>query len=226
MKHKKIHTDVLNLIKLREQQNSNLPTAENHLLELIKKDPECAWAHGLIGQICYWRGEVAPPADRLNLYKRGIEYGERGVELDEDSLESNFWLAVNYGLYGNERGPLESMKVIDPIERHLQKAKELDESYFYGAPLRALGRFYNQLPGWPLSRGDNKKSLKHLQEALEHGPKFYLNHIYIADTYLSLKQKDKAKEHLQWVIKAPLSPQHEREDARDKEVAQKMLKNL
>ena len=127
---------------------------------------------------------------------------------------------------GQERGILESLRLIDPIEKHTRKALEIDESYFYGGPLRVLGRLYNQLPGWPISRGDNRKALEFLQNALKHGPKFYLNHLYIADVYLSLKEKAKAREHLQWVIKAPLSPHHEREDSRYKEEAKTLLKKL
>lgn len=226
MKNQKIYDEALNLIKLREQKKTNLKDSETLLVKLIKKEPETDWAYGLLAQIYYWRGEVADPEDRLEIYEQGVEYGKQGVEVDEDSLESNFWLAVNYGLYGREKGMLEAVRLIDPIEKHTRKALEIDETYFYGAPLRVLGRLYNQLPSWPLSRGDNKKALDFMLKALKHGPKFYLNHIYIADVYAATKNKEKAREHLEWVIKAPLSPNHEKEDTRDKQVAKDMLKNL
>jgi tetratricopeptide (TPR) repeat protein len=226
MKNKKAYEEAANLINLREEKKSNLKQAEDLLVKLVKKDPAVDWAYGLLAQICYWRGEVADPEERLEIYQQGVKYGQEGVAVNEDSLESNFWLAVNYGLHGNERGILEAARLIDPIEKHTRKALEVDESYFYGAPWRVLGRLYNQLPGWPLSRGDNKKALEYLKNALKHGPKFYLNHIYIADVYSGLKDKAKAREHLEWVIKAPLSPHHEKEDTRDKQVAKDMLKKL
>lgn len=225
MKNQKIYDEASNLIKLREQKTSNLKDAEAMLLKLLKKDPECDWAYGLLSQICYWRGEVEK-SDLLEIYEQGVEYGEKGVEISDESLESNFWLAVNYGLVGREKGMLHAMRLIDPIEKHTRKALEIDESYFYGAPARVLGRLYNQLPGWPISKGDNKKALDFMLKALKHGPKFYLNHIYVADVYSALKNKDKAREHLQWVINAPLSPNHEKEDTRDKQVAKDILKSL
>lgn len=225
MKNQKIYDEALNLIKLREKKASNLKEAESILLKHLKKEPDCDWAYGLLSQICYWRGEVSS-SDLLETYEKGVEYGEKGVEANEDSLESNFWLSVNYGLVGREKGMIYAMRLIDPIEKHTRKALELDESYFYGAPLRVLGRLYNQLPSWPISRGDNKKALDFMLKALKHGPKFYLNHIYIADIYAATKNKAKAREHLEWVINAPLSPNHEKEDARDKEVAKDILKNL
>lgn len=227
MKNPKIYDEALNLIKLREEKTSNLKDAENLLLKLLKKDPNCDWAYGLLSQIYYWRGEVSGPKDdRREIYQQGVEYGEKGVAVNEDSLESNFWLAVNYGLFSKEEGMLSTIRLIDPIEKHTRKALEVNESYFYGAPLRVLGRFYNQLPGWPISRGDNKKALDFMLKALKHGPTFYLNHIYIADIYSALKNKEKACEHLQWVIKAPLSLHHEKEDGRDKELSKDMLKSL
>jgi tetratricopeptide (TPR) repeat protein len=226
MKNKKIYDEATKLINLREEKSSNLDKAEATLKKLIDKDPECDWAFGLLSQIYYWRGETAESEDRIDIYKQGMEYGKRGVEIEPDSLESNFWLAVNYGLFGNERGVLESLRLIDPIEKHTRKALDIDEGYFYGGPWRVLGRLYNQLPGWPISRGDNKKALEFLNNALEYGPKFYLNHLYIADIYLALKDKAKAREHLQWVIKAPLSSHHEREDGRYKEEAKALLKKI
>ncbi|MBI4850778.1 MAG: hypothetical protein HY819_03020 [Acidobacteria bacterium] len=226
MKNQKTHDEALKLINLREEKASNLKESETILLKLLTKNPDCDWAYGLLSQICYWQGEDPKAIDRLEIYEKGVEYGEKGVEVNEDSLESNFWLAVNYGLVGREKGMLQAVRLVDPIEKHTRKALEIDESYFYGAPLRVLGRLYNQLPSWPISRGDNKKALDFLLKALKHGPKFYLNHIYIADVYTSLKNKEKAREHLQWVIKAPLSPHHEKEDTRDKKVAKDMLENL
>jgi tetratricopeptide (TPR) repeat protein len=203
-----------------------LTAAKAKLLQLVKKDATADLAYGLLAQICYWQGEVSPAAARLELYDEGIEYGKTGVAINEDSLASNFWLAVNYGLYAKERGIKQGIQLIDPIERHLKKSEELDPSYFYGAPPRALGRFYHQLPGWPFSRGDVKKALGYLEQALEFGPTFYLNHIYIADIYISLKKTDKARQHLQWVIKAPLARHHPQEDSRDKEIAKEMLRGL
>lgn len=224
MKHKKIFEEARTLINLREEKKTNLDKAESALKKLLDKDPECDLACGLLAEICYWRGEEADEADRKDLYEAGVDYGKQGIEANPDSLESNFWLAVCYGLYGKEQGVVKSVSLIDPIEKHTRKALEIDGGYFYGGPWRVLGRLYHQLPGWPISRGDNKKALEYLQNAFKYGPKFYLNHLYIADIYTSLKDKAKAREHLQWVVKAPLSQHHEREDERYKEEAKEALK--
>ncbi len=226
MKHKKTYNLVRKLIDERELDEDNMETAHEELIELIEEDETCGWAYGLLAEIYYWMGETADAEDKLFYYDKGVEYGEQGVEVDEDSLEANFWLAVNYGSYGNEKGIMKSLSLISPIKDLSEKCIELDESYFYGGAWRVLGRLYHKAPGFPLSIGDNKKALKYFEKALEFGPKFYLNHLFIAELYISERKKDKAREHLEWILEAPLNEDHEREDQIYKKDAEMLLENL
>lgn len=226
MKHEKIFKEVRKLINERELDEAHLDTAFDLLEEVIEKDPTCDWAYGLISEIYYWTGEFADPEDKLFNFEKGVEYGEKGVEINEDSLEANFWLAVNYGSFGTEKGIMKSLELIKPIKTCVERVIETDESYFYGGPWRVLGRLYHKAPGFPFSIGDSKKALECLEKAVEFGPKFYLNHLFIAELYQSLRDKDKAREHLEWVINAPLNKNHEIEDAGYKKDAEALLRKL
>lgn len=226
MKHEEIYGKVRTLIDERELDEENLDLAHDELTELIEEDENCGWAYGLLSEIYYWSGEYAESDDKLFYYDKGVEYGEQGVEEEEDSLEANFWLSVNWGSYGNEKGIMKSLSLITPIKETSEKCIELDESYFYGGPWRVLGRLYNKAPGFPISIGNNKKSLECFEKALEYGPNFYLNHLFIAELYISDRKKDKAREHLEWVINAPLNKNHENEDEGYKEDARILLETL
>ena len=226
MKHEKIYKKVRKLIDDRELDEDNMETAHEELVELIEEDENCGWAYGLLAEIYYWMGETADAEDKLFYYEKGVEYGEEGVEAEKDSLEANFWLAVNYGSYGNEKGIMKSLSLVSPIKNLAEKVIELDESYFYGGAWRVLGRLYNKAPGFPISIGDNKKALECLEKALEFGPKFYLNHLFIAELYISTRKKDEAREHLEWILEAELNENHEREDENYKRDAEKLLKEL
>ncbi len=226
MKQKAVYDKARKLIDERELDEENLDWAEDALAKLLAKEPECAWAYGLVSEIYYWRGEIAPAGEKLALFQDGVDFGEQGIALDENCLEANFWLAVNYGFFGQEKGIMQSLSLINPMRQCLERARTLDESYFYGGPCRALGRLYHQAPGWPISVGNTGKAIEFLQTALKHGPRFYLNHIYIAEAYLSGAKKEQAREHLQWVIDAPPSPRHEREDEVYKQEAKRLLKKL
>ncbi len=226
MKHKKTYNLVRKLIDERELDDENMETAHHKLVEIIEKDAECDWAYGLLAEIYYWMGETADAEDKLFYYDKGVEYGEEGVEVNKHSLEANFWLAVNYGSYGQEKGIMKSLSLITPIKESAEKVLTLDESYFYGGAWRVLGRLYHKAPGFPLSIGNSKKALECFEKALEFGPKFYLNHLFIAEFYISDRKKDKAREHLEWILEAELNANHEIEDEVYKRDAEKLLEKL
>lgn len=227
MKHEKIFQKVRKLIDERELDDTNLETARNELFAIVENDSECAWAYGLLSEINYWLGEYAEDADdKLFFFNEGVECGESGLTINADSLESNFWLSVNSGSYGQEKGIMQSLAMITPIKNAAEKALKIDESYFYGGPWRVLGRLYYKAPGFPFSIGNTKKAVEHLEKAVELAPKFYLNRLFLAEAYMSNREKSKAREQLEWIQNAPLNKNHEREDESYKFEVEAMLKKL
>lgn len=227
MKHEKIFQKVRKLIDEREVADENLEAARDELFELVEKDSDCAWAYGLLSEINYWLGEGAEDADdKIFFYNEGVECGKEGIAIDEDSLESNFWLAVNYGSYGQEKGIMKSLSLINPIKELAEKVIELDGTYFYGGAYRVLGRLYDKAPGFPFSIGNSKKAIENLEKAVEIGPKFYLNRLFLAEAYISNRNKTKAREQLEWILNAPLNKNHESEDEDYKRQAASLLEDL
>lgn len=227
MKHEKIFQKTRKLIDEREVSDENLETARDELIALVEKDSECAWAYGLLSEINYWLGEYSDSADdKLFFFNEGVECGKEGVAIDEDSLESNFWLAVNYGSFGQQKGIMQSLALVAPIKEAAEKALELDEGYFYGGPHRVLGRLYHKAPGFPFSIGNTKKAIEHLEKAVNFGPKFFLNRLFLAEAYLSDWKNEPAREHLEWILDAPLNKNHEREDEDYKRQAEMLMEKL
>lgn len=226
MKHENIYKRVRRHIDERELDEENLDVAVDELNDLIEEDPECAWAYGLLSEIYYWTGEYADPEDKLFYFNEGVQYGEQGVEIDPDSLESNFWLAANWGSYGQEKGIMKSLSLVSPIKNTVEKVIGIDESYFYGGPWRILGRLYHQAPGFPISIGDNDRALECLLKAVEVGPKFFLNHLFLAELYISRREKDKAREELEWIVETQANKNHEREDEGYKKEAESLLSKI
>ncbi len=227
MKHEKIFQKVRKLIDERELDDANLETARDELFAIVETDSECDWAYGLLSEINYWLGEYAEDAnDKLAFFEEGVECGKSGIEINEDSLESNFWLSVNSGSYGQEKGIMQSLAMISPIKAAAEKALELDENYFYGGPHRVLGRLYHKAPGFPFSIGSNKKAIEHLEKAVNLGPKFFLNRLFLAEAYISNRDNAKAREHLKWILDTPANQQHEREDEGYKREAKALIEKL
>lgn len=227
MKHEKIFQKVRKLIDERELDDANLEMARDELFSLVEKDAEAAWAYGLLSEINYWLGEYADDAeDKIFFFNEGVECGKEGVAIDENSIEANFWLAVNYGAYGQEKGIMQSLSLIKPIKETAEKVLDSDETYFYGGPHRVLGRLYHKAPGFPISIGSMKNAVKHLEKAVEIGPKFFLNRLFLAEAYISNRDKDKAREQLNFIIETPSNENHEGEDEDYKRQAETLLANL
>jgi tetratricopeptide (TPR) repeat protein len=182
----------------RETKN-NLKQAEEILIQFNEKN-HIAISYGLLAEIQYWKGEIAEKESKLEIYKNGMEYGKIGISIDPNNIESQFWTGVCMGLFGDEQGILNSFFLLGSLETSIEKSLKLDESYFYGGPLRVAGLFYHRIPSWPISKGDNNKALDYLLKALKFGPEFCLNHLYISYIYKALNQKNKAKEHLNWIL--------------------------
>ncbi len=225
MKQDTAYKKARKFIDERELDEGNLDEAYGILTEIIENDPKCAWAHGLMSEIFYWFGETSEPADKLPNYEEGVNYGKSGLEIDENCLEATFWLAVNYGSFGQEKGIMKSLSLINPMKECIDRALVVDETYFYGGPWRVLGRLYHKAPGFPFSIGNTKKAKDCLEKALEIGPKFYLNHLFMAELLIANGDRQKAREHLDWIVNAKPSPNHENEDAITKRDAEALIRN-
>lgn len=226
MKHEKTFQKVRKLIDERELDDANLETARDELFALVEKDSECAWAYGLLSEINYWLGEYADDADdKIFFFNEGVECGKEGIAIDENSVEANFWLAANYGSFGQEKGIMQSLALVKPIKETAEKVVCLDESYFYGGAHRVLGRLYHKAPGL-ISIGNIKKAIQHLEKAVEIGPKFFLNRIFLAEAYISNRDKTKAREQLNFIIENPANKNHEGEDEGYKRQAETLLADL
>ncbi len=85
---------------------------------------------------------------------------------------------------------------------------------------------FHQAPGWPISIGNKNKAAHHLERAVERAPTFMHNRLYLSEFYLDTGKKNKAREHLDWMIATPLHPDHEQEDGEYKEQAQQLRRRF
>lgn len=152
-----------------------------------------------LSRIFYYIGDNTESSkDKKIIFSQGIYYAERAAELEPEKPDGYYWLGVNYGVYGEARGVLKSLFLVDDIKRAMNKVIELDRSYEEGGPDRVLGRMYFKLPGF--AGGTNEKSAEHLLKSLEYGPNDPLTRYYLADTYLALKEVEKARAELEFIL--------------------------
>lgn len=192
------------LIAAREQQHpDNLDRAKELLLAELGSDND-GRVYTLLAEALFWRGEYAESkADKETFHEEGVKHGKDAVAALPDDVAANLWYAANMGSHGMARGIMSSLFYIKDIQKHGEKAVKADENFFFGAPLRLMGRFYHQAPGWPVGPGDTSKALKYLEKAVAAGPHFYLNHLYFAEALIAKRKKARAREMLDAIIEAP-----------------------
>ncbi|MDH4196021.1 MAG: TRAP transporter TatT component family protein [Candidatus Aminicenantes bacterium] len=175
-----------------------------------------------IARAHYWIGDHTPDkAEKKRIFEQGIYYAKKAVEFAPDKPEGHYWLGICYGVYGEAKGVLKSLSLVKPIKAAMNKVLELDPAYDDGGPDRVLGRVYHELPGF--AGGSKKKSLEHLLRSKELGPRVGLTRIYLADTYLSLDEVEKAREELEFVLAMEPDAGLAAETAEEKEMARKRL---
>lgn len=183
-------------------QMKDMSSAEEALAkyrEAVPKTEDKYEVYWRIARILYYIGDhTESKKDKKTIFSQGIYYAKKAVELESERPDGHYWLGVNYGVYGEAKGVLKSLSLVKPIKKAMNKVIELNRNYEDGGPDRVLGRVYFKLPGF--AGGSKKKSLEHLVKSKELGPNDALTRIYLADTYLALKERDKAREELEYVL--------------------------
>lgn len=152
-----------------------------------------------LSRILYYVGSYKEKKrDKKTIFSQGIYYAKKAVDLEPEKPDGYYWLGVNYGVYGEARGVLNSLFLVDDIKEAMNKVIELDRSYEEGGPDRVLGRLFFKVPRF--AGGSKKKSLEHFLKSLEYGPNDPLTRYYLADTYLSLKEVEKSRQELDFVM--------------------------
>lgn len=179
------------------------PAQLKQAVELLLKETggnEAAEATTLLCEAYFWLGELATTKeDKERYHGEGVNYGKQAVKL-ADTVEAHLWHAANMGAHGLARGIMSSLFYLGDIEKHGSRAMALDRHFFYDAPLRLLGRFYHQCPGFPIGKGDTVKAIKLLEEAYANAPQFLMNGYYLADAYLAKRRKNEARNVLERVL--------------------------
>lgn len=190
--------------------------------EALIKGEDSYGAYWRMARLEYWIGDhTGNTGDKKRIFEQGIYHGKKAVQLAGDKPEGHYWLGINYGVYGEAKGVLKSLSLVKPIKEEMNKVLAMDPSFDDGGADRVLGRVYHELPGF--AGGSKEKSLDHLLKSREMGPRVGLTRIYLADTYLSMAEVEKARQELEFVVAMEPDPRLIPETEEEKEMARKRL---
>ena len=106
------------------------------------------------------------------------------------------WRGIINSTYAGEVGGLSALSVIKEARRNLETALELDASALSGSAYTSLGVLYYQVPGWPLSFGDDDEAEELLKKGLIINPQGIDPNFFYADFLINQGRKKEAKKYL------------------------------
>lgn len=144
--------------------------------ELYKKAvniyPDCYQANWKAARAHHFAGIHAKHTQKKDWKKtcihhgeKGMEYAQKAIDLNPQGVQGHLYYALCAGVYSDGVSLVTALAqgLQEKVQKHLQKAYELDKNYRDGIPALALGRYWEELP-WLAGR-DREKALQYYQEA-------------------------------------------------------------
>ena len=137
-------------------------------------------------------GEAAKKSsEKLDLFDRAIASGKKAIELAPTRVEGHYWLGVSYGGYGEAKGMLKALSMIDDIRKEMNEVIRIDPKYEDASAYLVLGRIDFELPG--LFGGNDKRAIEEYEQGLKLAPSNTMLKLYLAESYYDAGRKDEAK---------------------------------
>lgn len=169
---------------------------------VLSGEPDNIKAKWKLARILYWLGTHSPrKEDKRVIFQRAIDLNKSCLETDKESVPCHYWLGINYAVYGEAKGIFKSLSLLEPIKEEMNAVIARDEEYDQGGAYVVLGRVFSKLP-WIVG-GSKSESVKLLKKALEIAPNNTLAHLFLAETYLMMKEMDLAKQELDFIVNTP-----------------------
>ncbi len=179
-----------------------------------------------LARTCFILGDLAPKDRRAGYYTKGLAYAEKLLAQEPAGVAGHYWKALHLSGLADVGSRMEGFKLLPQIMDELKRVLTLDETYDQAGGHRVIGRIYFEAPSWPISVGDKKKSLQHLETAVRLAPGNSTNHLYLAETLLDMGKKDQAREELQKVLQDGQKAQDPKALREDRQEARRLLEEM
>jgi len=158
--------------------------------------------------------------DKKEAAFKKLETKAEGVSAEyPDRAEPLVWEAIILSTHAGVHGGLGALDLVKKSRHLLEKAEKINPDVLNGSVYTSLGSLYYQVPGWPLSFGDDDKAKAYLKKALALNPDGIDPNYFYGDFLYQDGKSDEALAALNKALKAPARPNRPIADAgRRKEI--------
>lgn len=210
---------------VQRQDVAKAEQAAHLYAKVMQVQPACAQAALGRAQALVWVRVFSQGERELAAYRAAIEAAAVAVAAAPQEAAGYYWLGAAQGLNAKaSSGPLTCLVMLEEAKANLARALALEPAYESGGPDRVLGRLYFKLPVW--CGGDRTLAEYHLRRALELGPHYWLNHLYLAAFCLDQDKVEQARALLEQVARSRPTPGYGPEHRLWQQEAVKLLRGI
>lgn len=170
-------------------------------------------------EVNYQTPEKAKPAAFEALSKEA----EHALAQYPKSAELLIWTGIIQSSWAGAAGGLGALDLVKSAKASLEQAISINPKALDGSAYTSLGALYYQVPGWPLSFGNDKKAEELLKQALAINPEGIDPNYFYADFLIQQKQYKEARRVFETALKAPARPGRAKADEfRREEIRQRL----
>lgn len=186
------------------EQRADLETADQAVRlyrQLLAANPRDLDASLNQCELLVWIGaQATSPADEP-YYREVIAVAGQARRAHPQEPGPVYWLGVGQGMLATVAPITEALRLVKKARANMRLLLSMDPTYCYGGADRVLGRIYSKLPFF--IGGDNAKAELHYKQAIDQGPHYWLNHLYLAELYHHEGRDAKAKQLLRQITAGP-----------------------
>ncbi len=190
---------------------------------LLADDPADLEASLRLCELLIWLGAQASDERGEELFREVIVVAQQARRAHPQEPGPLFYLGTGQGLLADVASPPEALMLVKQAQKNMAELMKKRPDYYHGGPDRVLGRIYTKLP-WFVG-GDNDLAERHYKLAIQRGPRYWLNHLYLAELYYKQGKRDQARSLLEQVAQGKPLPTLLPECRLWQQVARKALAN-
>ncbi|CAA0082299.1 Uncharacterised protein [Zhongshania aliphaticivorans] len=132
-----------------------------------------------------------PSNEREEAFEVLIKEVDELISVYPNNAELRTWRGIIKSSSAGAQGGLGALSLVKEAKRDLERAIAIDSKVLNGAAYTSLGSLYYQVPGWPISFGNDKKAKEYLLRGLDIAPTdidanyFYADFLYQSGQYTS-----------------------------------------
>ena len=136
-------------------------------------------------------------------YKALVEKAHQLSTQNPSNAEPLIWEAIVLSTLAGSEGGLGALSSVKQAKGLLEKSLEINPNALNSGAYTSLGALYYQVPGWPISFGDDDKARENLEIAVTKNPKSIDANFFYAEFLADQDEYEKAIKFYNKALKSP-----------------------